>query len=336
MLKVSVLIPAYNSEKYIGEAIQSILNQTFTDFELLVLDDGSADNTWLEMQKFEDNRIQLLKNEINQGISFSRNKLMDNAKGEYLAWLDADDIALPERLAIQTKFMDENPDVGVCGSWYESFGSGSSIVKIPTSHKEIQCRNLFHCNISQSTVICRKNILYKHHLKYDINQNIGPDYELYIQLSSFGLLINLPLVLIKVRLHSKSISAIRKELQINNALQVRKRLLRQLSIQATEEELTLHHQVVKSFENPITLQTLQAIDTWLSKIKKANDTIQIYPEPEFTKMLAEIWLKNIAGYSKFGIGFWRLFSQSILSPYSKEFSTWQKWKFFIKCLIKKQ
>lgn len=330
--KVSVLIPAYNSEKYIGEAIQSILHQTFTDFELLVLDDGSTDNTWLEIQKFEDNRIQLLKNETNQGIPFSRNKLMDNAKGEYLAWLDADDMTMPERLAIQIKFMDENPDVGICGSWIQYFGYFEHIAKNPISAKEIKCRSLFASCIAQTSSLIRMKILKNHNLNYHLQFDVSQDYLMEVQIGELSLQSNIPQPLTHQRNHPKRISFVQNKSQIVNANKVRKYQLQKLKIEPSEKELSLHHQLVNKIESPITMDILQSIDSWLSKIKIANDTMKIFPEPEFTDMLKAIWLKNMAGYSRLGIGFWRLFSTSHLSPY-QEYNLWMNLKFYVKCML---
>ena len=116
-MKVSVLMPVYNTdEKYLRESIKSILEQTFTDFELLICDDGSASSPRETAESFSDPRIKFLQNERNLGVSATRNRLMATAVGEYIAWQDADDISMPDRLGRQVLFLDENPDFsGVSG-----------------------------------------------------------------------------------------------------------------------------------------------------------------------------------------------------------------------------
>ena len=113
--RVSVLMPAYNVEKYIGDAIDSILTQTFTDFELIIINDGSTDGTAKIIGQYakQDNRIKFINHMKNRGIAAVRNELLDSAAGEYAAFCDSDDISLPDRLQIQVGFLDTNPDVSV-------------------------------------------------------------------------------------------------------------------------------------------------------------------------------------------------------------------------------
>lgn len=116
MPKVSVLMPVYKTdEKYLRGAIESVLRQTFSDFEFLILDDAPEDSREDIVKSYKDKRIKYIKNETNLGITPSRNKLIELAKGEYLAVMDHDDVSLPERFAKQIKYLDEYPEVGVVG-----------------------------------------------------------------------------------------------------------------------------------------------------------------------------------------------------------------------------
>ena len=117
--KVSILVPVYNAEKFIAETISAVLAQTYEDFELILLDDNSSDNTQKVISTFDDKRIIYKRNETNLGISENRNKLINMARGEYVAVLDHDDICLPDRLAVQVAFMDSHPDIAMAGSYFE-------------------------------------------------------------------------------------------------------------------------------------------------------------------------------------------------------------------------
>ena len=122
MVRVSVLMPVYRTnEEYLREAISSILAQTYSDFEFLILDDCPEDDRELIVKSYKDRRIKYLRNETNMGISESRNKLVDMARGEYLAVMDHDDVSLPERLEKQVNYLDAHPDVGVVGCWTDVF-----------------------------------------------------------------------------------------------------------------------------------------------------------------------------------------------------------------------
>lgn len=134
---VSVVMPAYNAENYIEDAVNSILNQTYGNFEFIIIDDGSTDRTVEILKKFTDIRIKLISHEQNEGNYPARNKGCRLAKGKYIAVMDADDIAFSERLAIQVKYMEENPEVQLCGGAYKLIGKNLTIVE-PIQYEEIQ------------------------------------------------------------------------------------------------------------------------------------------------------------------------------------------------------
>jgi glycosyltransferase involved in cell wall biosynthesis len=122
MPKISVIMSAYNAEKYIRQAIGSILSQTMGDFEFFIVNDASTDSTAEIISSFNDRRIIRIENKINKGIAASANACMDAAKGEYIARMDADDISMPQRFKRQADFLDNNPETSMCGSWIKTFG----------------------------------------------------------------------------------------------------------------------------------------------------------------------------------------------------------------------
>src|SRR5215218_8009066 len=113
MPQVSVILPVYNGEAYLQEAVDSILAQTFTDFELLIINDGSTDDSERIIDSYKDSRVKHLKNEQNRGLIFSLNRGVEAAKGAYIARMDADDVALPERLEKQMQYLKQNKEVGI-------------------------------------------------------------------------------------------------------------------------------------------------------------------------------------------------------------------------------
>lgn len=187
--KISVLMPAYNAEKYIKEAIKSILNQTFKDFEFIIVDDCSKDKTWQIIQNYakKDKRILVLRNDRNLGIAGSRNKLVSLVKGKYIVWQDADDISMPCRIEHQYKFMEENPEVGICGGFLLFFNKNEnkSIRKYAPDDKSLR-KNIFRYSpVAQPAAIIRKKCFDefgKYNLKYppaedlDMSFRIGTKY----------------------------------------------------------------------------------------------------------------------------------------------------------------
>ena len=144
-LLVSVVMPAYNVEKYVEEAVHSILAQTFCDFEFIIVDDGSTDRTHDILRSFSDPRIRLIFNEKNEGNYPARNRGCRLARGKYIAVMDADDVAMPERLEKQVKYMEEHPDVLACGTAYRLMGRNKVIVQ-PTKWVEVKyCLLMTYC-----------------------------------------------------------------------------------------------------------------------------------------------------------------------------------------------
>jgi glycosyltransferase involved in cell wall biosynthesis len=150
--KVTVFIPVYNREKYVGDAIESILAQTFSDFEILLVDDGSTDHSVDLIRSYTDPRIRLACNEENLGIPKTRNKGVELARGQYMAMLDSDDRAYPHRLEKQVAFLDNHPDYAQVGSWCRMMDAqGHPLKRIkrqPIFPDDIHAQFLFRCAMS--------------------------------------------------------------------------------------------------------------------------------------------------------------------------------------------
>lgn len=199
----------YNSEKYLSEAIESILEQTFTNFEFIIINDGSTDNSLLivEYYKAKDNRIISISRE-NKGLPYSLNEAISLAKGKYIARMDADDISLPNRLECQLKLMESNLEIGVCGSWAESFEKGrrGKILKHPKEDLFLKAKLFFSVCFIHPTVMCNAELLkeYAYNNKYTNSQ----DFDLWVRLSNKTKFYNLQMVLLRYRISDSSITSI--------------------------------------------------------------------------------------------------------------------------------
>lgn len=206
--KVTVLMPAYNAGKYIAEAIRSVLGQSFADFELLIVDDGSSDNTLGVVHSFKDPRIRLLVQE-NKGISQALNSGLQAARGAYIARFDADDICFPQRLDRQVLFLDGHPAYLVIGSDAEYISeNGEHLFNFRCaghSHKEIQENLYSHCPFIHSAVMYRKEAILRAG-GYSLHAHNFEDYLLWVQLEKWGKCYNLPEPLIKVRINPTSVT----------------------------------------------------------------------------------------------------------------------------------
>ena len=147
MPKVTVLMPVYNGSKYLKAAIDSILSQSFTDFEFLIINDGSTDDSVKIINSYHDQRIKLIDNKINQGLVAVLNQGLKLAIGEYIARMDSDDFSTCNRLSQQVRFMDKHNDIGVLGSWVKIMkGSDEFLGRYFLNHEEIKANLLFMLN----------------------------------------------------------------------------------------------------------------------------------------------------------------------------------------------
>jgi glycosyltransferase involved in cell wall biosynthesis len=219
----------YNGEKYLREAVDSILNQTFRDFEFIIVDDGSTDRTWVALQSYDDPRIVLLRNEENIGLTRSLNKGLAVARGEYIARMDADDISLPERFEKQVKALDENPCLGLVGSNTYLFNAAGrrKTKKYPQTDLEIKWYLLFSNGFSHPAV------MFRHHLVkeigfYDETLTSAQDYEFFSRIAEHCEVGNLPQPLVVRRYREGRISVVQSERQRATAAMVSRRNIQRL------------------------------------------------------------------------------------------------------------
>ena len=207
---ISVLLPVYNAEPYLRAAVDSVLSQTFVDFELLAFDDGSTDRSLAILREYEakDSRVRIFSRE-NRGHVVTHNELIDLAQGRYLAHMDADDICLPERFERQAVFLDSFPDHLVVGGWIEQInaaGQPIGIIRSPLTHQEIDLAHLKgHTSICHPAAMFRKTAVLTVGC-YNDEFNPAEDLDLWLRLAEIGKVANLPEIVLRYRLHSDSLS----------------------------------------------------------------------------------------------------------------------------------
>lgn len=216
--KISVLMSAYNSEEYIRESIDSILSQTLTDFEFIVINDGSSDSTRSIIESYKDKRIKLINNERNLGLAGSLNLGISIAKGKYLVRMDADDISMPERFQKQFSFMEQNQDVDVCGSFYETFGQNSFKQTLPTTDKHIRAMLFFYNCIAHPTVILRTETVVNNLIRYNDSYIYVQDYELWCRMIDTLRFANISEILLKYRTYDRGKGHEARNRLVNEAL----------------------------------------------------------------------------------------------------------------------
>ena len=236
---ISVIMPVFNTEKYINECIDSVLAQTYSDFEFIIIDDCSSDRTLEIIKGYSDNRIKLIQNTENLGLTKNLNRAIDIANGEFIARMDADDICMPTRFEKQLAAFKSNTQLGICGTWFENFGDLSGITRYAISHDEIAFGLLYQSQFCHPTVMFRKSVLDNNELRYNETFTTAQDYELWSRIILKTQAFNIPEVLLKYRFHSQSISSTKKEQQLENRNKIITSYFSRFKIILEEEDIEL-------------------------------------------------------------------------------------------------
>lgn len=203
---VSVVLPTYNRAALLPASIESILNQTYENFELIIIENGSTDNTMelLNAYRNKDKRIKIINNTENRGISFARNQGNKIARGKYIAIMDSDDISLPDRLEKQVAFMEKNPDIAAASSWKQELDSGVIWMR-STDEQEILFMMHFNNMMGHPETIMRRDFLVKHAIRYNEKLISSVDYDLFRQIVfAGGRLARQPVTILLYRMHMEN------------------------------------------------------------------------------------------------------------------------------------
>lgn len=336
--KVSVIMPVFNGSRFVGEAIESILNQTFKNFELIIIDDCSTDNSVSIINAYKDTRIKIIQNNVNIGSTASRNKGLVNSQGEYIAILDCDDIALSIRLEEEVNFLDKNPDFGVVGGWTkimnENGVENGYSWKNDLPPEKIPSILLFKNYITHSSSMIRREAMLPDFYKTNsITAGTVEDYELWIRIARNWKICNLQKFLIKHRQHPQSLTKIKPNSLRQQAIDlIYSEQLQNLNIKPTIEELKIH-QTRNNKDGSQIKDFITKKEQWLRKLIDGNSKTKFYEEPFFSQIVADRWFETCNLSTNLGINIWQIFWRSPISKHS-DLSLIKKIKFLIKCLKK--
>jgi len=286
---VTVLMPVYNGEPYLRSALESILSQTFSDFEFLIIDDGSTDGSAAIVESYTDPRIRHERNGANLGLIKTLNNGLDLARGRYVARMDCDDISLPSRLARQVAFMENHPEIAVCGASFRKFGAANKTVLCKTDPESIRCGLLFDAMVGHPAAVMRRDILDRFSLRYDPEYQNAEDYHLWTQVAGHASLANLGEALLLYRVHPCQVTHRMAEGQRQMAGKIRLSQLLSMGISPSRREFELH-QAISTCSYPELPDLFRLAEDWLCTLKSVNDASGIFPDGAFSRMLVERWL----------------------------------------------
>lgn len=234
MARVTVLMPTYNVAPWVEEAIQSVLHQTYRDFELLVVDDGSTDDTLEHVRAIKDPRIRIAAFPNNVGLADNLNRGLDLINTELVARMDGDDIAEPDWLETGIKVLDSHPDIDICSFGFQFFGTKTSLVRFPELHEDSKAQMLFGCTVI--VPVMRRKVFTDNNLSYRTDTFPAEDYNLWARAYRVAKVYNVQRTLFHYRTHPTQISMARRQAQIEKSNEVRLLMLDWLSPNFNDEE----------------------------------------------------------------------------------------------------
>ena len=287
---VSVVMPVYNRERYVGAAIQSILDQTFTDFEFIIVDDGSSDGSVDVIQNFDDPRIRLIILGENRGIGVARNTGNNAARGEYIAVMDSDDIALPQRLEKQVAYMRAHPDVGVCGASIRYVDEGFKPIGVWRADVEngiCRAKLFFGLPFAHPTFMVKSDIYRR--VSYPTQFEVVKDYAFLVQASASTRLGAVKDVLLLMREHGGRISNTQSDRQMEYAMRVRSEVLGNMGLTLDKQGQDIWRKLQLAYPVALEPQELQAISDLGARILEADRQSAYTSQPALHSVFARRW-----------------------------------------------
>jgi glycosyltransferase involved in cell wall biosynthesis len=300
MPEVSVLMPVHNAGLFVEEAVRSVLQQTFADFELMVMDDGCTDDTLVRISRFKDPRIRVIRNEKNIGIAKTLNNALDLIRTEWIARMDADDICEPDRIETQLAFMRAQPDLAVAGGWIRLCGERKPVVVRPPHGIETVRAFLFFGNaLFHPSVMLRRSLLERHRLRYDPSYSCTEDYELWTRAADLAGVDNQSRVVLNMRVYGTNISASMKHVMVPQTKDILRRQLGKLGIEPSDAELERHYRMGLAISAG-SLRELKVAQQWILRLIETNQMINAYPIDTFREVAGRVWFRFCRNSTRLG------------------------------------
>ncbi len=317
---VTVLMPVHNGERFLSDAVASVLRQTYDDFELLIVDDASTDSSARIADSFNDPRVRLITGQGRLRFAGALNLGLELARGRYVARMDADDICRPERLAVQTAFLDSRPEIGMCGAWVRTFGSGKRLVhEFPVGNGHIKAYALFDNPFSHPTIMVRRNLLDKFALRFIDEYYPTEDFEIWTRAVRCFSCENIGQVLLDYRVHPASMSVAGWTEMDAQALRVVERELRLFGLEPTKDEVRFHRSIGRGRSRQCRdMEELGRAETWLLHLAQVNDRTGDIARQAFQDVVSLVWYRVCFNSARLGTKVWRRYAKSPLYKRGRE------------------
>ena len=282
---VSIIIPVYNAHDYITECIESIINQTHTSIEIIIIDDASTDDSLEIVRSFNDIRLRIIRNEKNLGLATSVNNAIKISQGAFIARMDADDIAFPQRIEKQLSFLLSNPTISILGTAMQSIGHSDYLHQFPLTHSKCKVQLLFNVCFGHPTVMFRKSVFDSVENYYqDELQQYSEEYELWCRLVDRVTFANLPEALILYRTFDNKERMVAVLKRKHNSFLIRKKFITTQLGELDKNSFHIHDQI-SNLEKVKSYEQLNTWIYWLDKIDELNKNVQVFSKRELTEVL---------------------------------------------------
>ncbi len=320
---LSIIMPMYNAERFVKEAVDSLLIQSWRDFELIVINDGSTDSSAAIIKSYNDPRIRLIENDGNRGIVYSRNRGLQAARGEFIAAFDADDVAMPRKFELQLNYLYKHPGIGMIGSWARRIDENGKRCgrrwKLSAPPERITAILLFRNYFVHSAVVMRREVIpesgYAH--QYDSVE----DYRMWFDIASGYQVWNYPEYLVNYRMHRASATGTGEMASPEQEKRLYSYLFSKAGIPLDDARLDAHLMI--KGQKPIhDIRALKQIENHLLQILDHNRQNHFLNQAQLAKVVFGRWLKacRLAGHFFPGmpVGFLRsALLRNYLSAYAK-------------------
>lgn len=310
---ITVITAVYNGASYIEETINSILQQTISDFEYIIIDDASTDNSIELIEKFHDPRIKLIKNSINLRLVATRNIGLAKARGKYIALIDHDDVAFPNRFEEQFQIMNCDPDLVMVASYAEEIGSHGNFNKVrgkfSGSSAELKARLIFRNPFVNSTIFFKN--FFAEEFRYEYEFPLSEDYDFITRISKKGSLYLIPRALLAYRVHSNNYSHSKNNEMIKLGLEIKQRILQGFGLSPSKNDLEIHSYFEHQLKYAGT-DILEKLERWVICLRTIEGKLSSHDAKDFSSVLNNEVSMLLEKLTFLG---WRLVPYCIKSPF---------------------
>lgn len=285
--QITVVIPMYNAARYIRDAIDSILNQTYSDFILLIIDDGSTDESVDIVNAYDDSRIRLVRNEQNKGLIYTLNRAFSLVTTKYLIRQDADDLSDKSRVQKLYSFMERHLEVVICSSWFSYFGAMNRTIEQAIEDADIKIKALSRCPLTHGAAIFRVKQFLENDLAYDFQFKHAEDYEMLTRACTRVNMYNIPEVLYFYRTHEDQICTRYSNEQLAQDDVIRLKYLKEtLHIELTDRRATeIHFKLIQPLISRTMNEELAALFEWRDELIRKNNEVCFFDSKKFKEFI---------------------------------------------------